>query len=81
MMEPVQEEANEPEGEISAHSLTVSTVHHTVWIKGVVKKKSSYHFIDRVRTHKFLDYKLVDQDGCIVQHTSPLMVAVANGIV
>lgn len=30
MMEPVQEEANEPEGEISAHSLTVSTVHHTV---------------------------------------------------
>lgn len=55
--EPENEEVYEPCVEIQMHALTGNVVHHTIKIKGVVKKKSITTLIDSGSTYKFMKLK------------------------
>lgn len=50
-METIQEENQEPNGEISMHALTVNITHHNIRIQGMVKKKVITILIDCGSTH------------------------------
>lgn len=72
------EQAHE-EFQVSVHSIIGSSAHHTMRIKGYIKKTRIIILINSGSTHNFLDPKLAKQSGCDIHETLPLTVAIANG--
>lgn len=78
IIESIQEESQDLMMN-QVHALTGNIIHHTIRIRGMTKKKAITNLIDSGSTHNFLDSKVAKQVGCLILHTSPLMVTVANG--
>lgn len=72
-----EENAPKPEVELSIYAFAAFYSPIQYWLRGS-KEETDIFIIDSCSTHKFLDTTML-QTGSMLQHTSPLMVTVANG--